>query len=64
MEIIFPSARTCPECEEFGLKVTEDVNKYECQICGSIWERLKPINDGTGRMIGMPSKLKKLLNRK
>ena len=56
------TTRTCPECEEFGLEVTEDCNIYECKICGSIWQRLKPINDGTGRMIHVPEKLNDLLN--
>ena len=37
------------------------MNKYECKICGSIWKRLEPINDGHGNMVNMPAKLKKLL---
>lgn len=61
MKIQVPASRTCPECEEFGLEVTEDPNIYECQVCGSIWQRLKPINDGTGKMISMPKKLKEFL---
>ncbi len=60
-EEINPLARYCPECDDWGLIVTEDPNVYECEICGSIWERLKPLNDGTGGMINMPEKLKKLL---
>jgi len=55
--------RYCPECDNWGLEVTENVNVYECNICGSIWERLKPLNDGTGNMINIPEKLKKLLRR-
>jgi len=54
--------RPCPECSRWGLLVTEDVNTYECRVCGSIWKRLKPLNDGTGEMINMPRKLKKLLD--
>ena len=54
-------ARYCPECDDCGLVVTEDVNVYECNICGSILKRLKPLNDGTGEMINLPEKLKKLL---
>ena len=60
-EEINPFVRYCPECDDWGLIVTGDVNVYECEICGSIWKRLKPINDGTGNMINMPKKLKKLL---
>ena len=56
-----PAIRYCPECEEFGLEVSEDVNVYECKICGSVWQRLRPINDGKGNMLDMPKKLKKLL---
>lgn len=56
-----PASRTCPECSQFGLEVMENPNKYECQICGSVWQRLRPINDGTGRMMKMPAKLKQLL---
>ena len=61
MKIQTPATRTCPECDQFGLEVTDDPNTYECQVCGSIWARLRPLNDGTGRMILMPPKLKKLL---
>lgn len=54
--------RPCPECGNgMGLLVTEDVNTYECQVCGSVWKRLKPVNDGTGKMVNMPGKLKKVL---
>jgi len=60
-EEINPFVRYCPECDDWGLEVTEDVNVYECNICGSIWKRLKPLNDGIGNMINMPEKLKKLL---
>ncbi len=59
----YPATRTCPECENFGLDVSaEDVNRYVCKICGSVWQRLKPVNDGTGKMINTPDKLKKLLD--
>lgn len=59
------TTRYCPECGGFGLEVSgEDVNTYECEICGSVWKRLKPTNDGTGKMINMPEKLKKLLKEK
>jgi len=54
-------ARCCPECNGWGLIVTEDVNVYECDICGAIWKRLKPLNDGKGNMINIPEKLKKLI---
>jgi hypothetical protein len=61
-EEINPLARYCPECDDWGLIVTaEDPNLYECEICGSIWRRLKPLNDGTGKMVNMPNKLKRLL---
>ena len=56
--------RYCPECDDWGLEITGDVNVYECNICGSIWKRLKPLNDGTGNMINMPEKLKKLLKER
>lgn len=56
--------RYCPECENQALEVTEDDNTYECNACGSIWRRLKPLNDGTGKMINKPTKLKKMLNIK
>ena len=59
-----PFVRYCPECDDLGLEVTEDVNVYECNICGSIWKRLKPLNDGVGNMINMPKKLKKLIKIK
>lgn len=61
IEIEAPATRYCPECDNFGLEVTEDANIYECKICGSIWKRLRPVNDGNGNMINMPEKLKKLL---
>lgn len=61
---INPFVRYCPECDGWGLMVTEDVNVYECDICGSIWKRLKPLNDGTGNMINVPKKLKKLIGEK
>ena len=60
-EKINPFVRYCPECDGWGLKVSEDVNVYECNICGSVWRRLKPLNDGIGNMINMPKKLKKLI---
>ena len=60
MKISAPATRYCPECDDFGLEVTENLNVYECQICGSIWQRLKPLNDGD-KMINLPKKLKKLL---
>ena len=60
-EDINPFVRYCPECDDWGLEVTENVNIYECNICGSIWQRLKPLNDGTGEMINIPEKLKRLL---
>jgi len=60
-EEINPLARYCPECDDWGLIVTEDPNIYECEICGSIWKRLKPLNDGFGNMTDMPEKLKKLI---
>ena len=60
---INPFVRYCPECDDWGLEVTGEVNVYECNICGSIWKRLKPINDGTGNMINMPKKLKRLLKK-
>ena len=61
MKLHFLPTRTCPECEQFGLDITKDVNTYECVVCGSLWKRLRPINDGTGKMINMPKKMKKLL---
>lgn len=57
------ATRYCPECDDWGLEVTGDVNVYECNICGSIWKRLKPINDGLGNMVNIPKKLKKLLKK-
>jgi len=60
-EEINPLARYCPECDDWGLIVTEDPNLYECEICGSVWKRLRPLNDGTGKMVNLPEKLKGLL---
>lgn len=58
-----PLSRTCPECNIGELEVTGDLNIYECGTCGSIWKRLKPLNDGTGNMINLPEKLKRLLGK-
>ena len=56
--------RYCPECDDYGLEINaEDINTYECVICGSIWKRLRPINDGAGNMINMPKKLKNILKK-
>ena len=63
MKITVPATRTCPECENFGLEISENNNIYKCQICCSIWQRLKPIMDNTGKMVNLPNKLKKLLKR-
>ena len=53
--------RHCPECDNQGLEVTEDVNIYECNMCGSVWKRLKPLNNGSGKMVNIPEKLKEFL---
>jgi len=55
----FFTTRYCSECGYFGLEITEDLNTYECEVCGSVWKRLKPRNNGK-KMVGMPKKLKKL----
>ncbi|MEK6883874.1 MAG: hypothetical protein AABY22_29865 [Nanoarchaeota archaeon] len=60
IKLSVPATRYCPECDRFGLEITEDLDKYECKICGSIWRRIKPINLD-GKMVDMPDKLKKLL---
>ncbi len=59
MKLSTPATRFCPECNEFGLEITENLNIYECKICGSVWRRLRPINVN-GKMVDMPDKLKKL----
>ena len=59
MKLHVPATRTCPECETFGLEVSEDENMFECQTCGSIWQRLAPIKKN-GKMTKLPKKLKKL----
>lgn len=58
--IVLGPTRTCPECEEPGLEITEDQNIFECNHCGAIWKRLKPIATEKG-MTNMPEKLKRLL---
>ena len=60
LELHVAPSRTCPECEEFGLEVSEDENRFECQVCGSVWQRLLPIKKN-GKMIRMPQKLKEFL---
>lgn len=60
MKLHVPVSRTCPECEEFGLEVSEDENIFECQICGSIWQRLIPVKQN-GKMTKIPRKLKEFL---
>ncbi len=60
MKLSSPATRYCPECDNFGLEVTENVNIYKCKACDSIWQRLRPLNDGFGNMINMPKNLKKL----
>ena len=59
--VAFGPTRTCPECEEPELEVTEDLNVFECNFCGSRWKRLAPVKDKNGKMINMPEKLKQLL---
>lgn len=60
MKLHVPATRTCPECEELGLEVNgDDENIFECQICGSIWQRLIPLKKD-GKMTKIPNKLKKL----
>jgi len=54
--------RTCPECENFGLEIRTDLNTFECIICGSIWKRIKPLNNGK-KLVKIPKKLKKLLDQ-
>lgn len=60
MKISVPATRTCPECEQYGLEITKNENVFECQICGSIWQRLRPIKKD-GKMIKMPNKLKEFI---
>ena len=61
-KMYFPT-RTCPECETENLEVSaEDDNKFECNLCGSIWQRLKPLNKN-GKMTDMPKKLKEFLKK-
>lgn len=61
--IIFGPTRTCPECEEPELEITEDDNTFECNHCGAIWKRIKPIKNRNGQMNNMPKKLKNLLEK-
>ena len=53
--------RTCPECEAPELEITEDINIFECNFCGSRWKRLEPFKKKNGEMTKIPAKLKELL---
>ena len=57
----FGPTRTCPECEEPELEITEDLNIFECNFCGSKWQRLEPLKSEDGEMTNMPEKLMQLL---
>ena len=59
--VSFGPTRTCPECEEPELEITDDLNIFECNFCGSIWQRLEPIQTINGKMTKIPAKLKELL---
>ncbi len=62
-DIFSGPTRTCPECEEPELEISENENIFECNYCGAVWHRLKPTMKN-GRMSNLPDKLKKLLKRK
>ena len=53
--------RTCPECEENELEITGNPNIFECNYCGSKWERLEPFKKDNGEVTKIPEKLKRLL---
>jgi len=58
---IFYPTRTCPECETYNLEISaEDENVFECNYCGSIWQRLRPIKKN-GEITNIPKKLRKML---
>ena len=57
----FGPTRTCPECEQPELEITEDLNIFECNFCGSKWQRLEPFKKENGQMTKIPKKLKELL---
>jgi hypothetical protein len=63
-KMFFGPTRTCPECEEPELEITGDPNVFECNYCGAIWHRLRPTMTEKGKMVDLPSKLKKLLKQK
>jgi len=57
-KIIFGGTLTCPECETPNLEITEESNTFECNLCGSIWNRLSPTISNNGKMTNLPDKLK------
>ena len=59
MKIVTPATRTCPECEDVGLEITEKPNTFECQICGAIWKLVK--SSKYKEITNVPEKLKKVL---
>ncbi len=59
--VMFGPTRTCPECEEPELEITDDLNIFECNFCGAKWQRLAQIMQKNGEMYKIPEKLKKLL---
>lgn len=61
-KLIFSPTRICPECKMIGLEISENENIFECQICGSIWQRLQPLCKD-GKITKMPKKLKLLIEK-
>ena len=53
--------RICPECENEELEITADLNTFECNLCGAVWKRIKPLMRADGKMMQLPVKLKSLL---
>ncbi|MBS3125257.1 hypothetical protein J4211_03325 [Candidatus Woesearchaeota archaeon] len=60
-EVVIGPMRICPECENEELEITADLNTFECNLCGAVWKRIKPLMRADGKMMQLPVKLKSLL---
>jgi|SRR3989344_5776264 len=63
-DIFIGPTRTCPECEEETLEITDTLNIFECNFCGAKWQRIQPLMREDGTMTHLPQKLKRLLRKK
>ncbi|MFH1590459.1 MAG: hypothetical protein ABIC95_00885 [archaeon] len=62
-EIFLRPTRTCPECEEAELEITENPNIFKCNFCGAQWQRLAPLATKNGKLRNIPKKLQALLKQ-